>query len=47
MHGTNMKIINADQYLHLSGLSRDRWKILTSPCKSCDIADGIDLAEAA
>ena len=28
-------------------MSRDRWKILTSHCKRCDVADGIDLAEAA
>jgi len=38
---------NAYHCSQLNGRSRDRWNILTSPCKMCDIADGIELAEAA
>jgi hypothetical protein len=29
----------------LTGKSSDRWKILTSPCKMCNVADVIDLVE--
>jgi hypothetical protein len=35
------------QWKILAGKFRDRCKIPTSPCKSCDVANVIDLAEGA